>query len=93
MSQNERTGLPKRQKCCSMAVVGTSRSNSKTAKWHDGIFGGYNNLGTYEKAFDEMFDGQGNVRGPYKGIHTELAPSDVSELEARADALGRAFID
>ena len=40
-----------------------------------------------------MFDAQGNVRGPYKGIHTELAPSDVSELEARSEALGRAFID
>lgn len=71
----------------------TSRSNSKTAKRHDGVFGGYNTLGTYSEAFDEMFDGEGNVRGPYKGIHTELAPSDVSELEARAEALGRAFID
>ena len=40
-----------------------------------------------------MFDGQGNVRGPYKGIYAELAPSDSSELGARADALGRAFID
>ena len=40
-----------------------------------------------------MFDAQGNVRGPYKGIYAELAPSDASELEARADALGRAFID
>ena len=40
-----------------------------------------------------MFDAQGNVRGPYKGIFAELAPSDASELEARAEALGRAFID
>src|SRR3978361_189122 len=60
---------------------------------HDGIFGGYNNVGDYSKAFDEMFDAQGNVRGPYKGIFTELAPSDASELKARSDALGRAFID
>src|SRR5258705_9819778 len=44
-------------------------------------------------AFDEMFDAQGNVRGPYKGIFAELAPSDASDLEARADALGRAFTD
>lgn len=44
-------------------------------------------------AFDEMFDAQGNVRGPYKGIYAELAPSDASELKARAEALGRAFID
>ncbi len=75
------------------ATARTSRSNGKRAKRHDPIFGGYNNLGTYSKAFDEMFDGQGNVRGPYKGIYAELAPSDASELEARSDALGRAFID
>ncbi|MCB0950327.1 MAG: circularly permuted type 2 ATP-grasp protein, partial [Mycobacterium sp.] len=74
-------------------TVRTSRGSAKTAKRHDGIFGGYNSLGTYAEAFDEMFDAHGNVRGPYKGIHTELAPSDVSDLEARADALGRAFID
>jgi len=44
-------------------------------------------------AFDEMFDAQGSVRGPYKGIYAELAPSDVSDLKARAEALARAFID
>ncbi len=44
-------------------------------------------------AFDEMFDAQGNVRGPYKGIYAELAPSDASDLKARAEALARAFID
>jgi uncharacterized circularly permuted ATP-grasp superfamily protein len=60
---------------------------------YDHIFGGYNNLGSYAQAFDEMFDDQGNVRGPYKGIYAELAPSDAEELEARAEALGRAFID
>jgi len=71
----------------------TSRTNSRTRKRYEGIFDGYNSLGSYSQAFDEMFDGQGNVRGPYKGIFTELAPSDASELEARADALGRAFVD
>jgi uncharacterized circularly permuted ATP-grasp superfamily protein len=44
-------------------------------------------------AFDEMFDAQGSVRGPYKGIYAELAPSDASDLKARAEALARAFID
>lgn len=44
-------------------------------------------------AFDEMFDAQGAVRGPYKGIYAELAPSDASELKARAEALSRAFLD
>ena len=58
------------------------------------IFGGYNTSSdTYSIAFDEMFDAQGTVRGPYKGIYAELAPSDASELKARAEALGRAFID
>lgn len=73
-----------------------ARSGRKTASAstrHDGIFVGYNNVGDYSKAFDEMFDAQGNVRGPYKGIFAELAPSDASELAARSEALGRAFID
>ena len=69
-----------------------AQQRRRTARY-DGIFDGYNDLGSYAKAFDEMFDAQGNVRGPYKGIFAELAPSDASELEARADALGRAFID
>ncbi|WP_082963589.1 circularly permuted type 2 ATP-grasp protein [Mycolicibacterium peregrinum] len=60
---------------------------------HQGVFDGYNQLGRYSEAFDEMFDGSGNVRGPYKGIFAELAPSDASELRSRSDALGRAFID
>ena len=71
----------------------SSRSTGRSATRHDGIFDGYNQLGSYSEAFDEMFDGQGNVRAPYKGIYAELAPSDASELEARNDALGRAFID
>jgi uncharacterized circularly permuted ATP-grasp superfamily protein len=57
------------------------------------IFGGYNASDSYAMAFDEMFDAQGNVRGPYKGIYAELAPTDASDLKARAEALGRAFID
>jgi uncharacterized circularly permuted ATP-grasp superfamily protein len=60
---------------------------------YERIFDGYNTAGSYADAFDEMFDGQGNVRGPYKGIYAELAPSDASDLEARAEALGRAFSD
>ncbi|ART69222.1 hypothetical protein BTO20_12080 [Mycobacterium dioxanotrophicus] len=60
---------------------------------HQGVFDGYDRLGRYAAAFDEMFDASGNVRGPYKGIYAELAPSDASELQARAEVLGRAFID
>ncbi len=59
----------------------------------EGIFESYRERGPYASAFDEMFDKAGTVRAPYKGIYAELAPSDASELAARSDALGRAFID
>lgn len=70
-----------------------TRPKSRAAKRRVGIFDGYNDLGSYSGAFDEMFDAEGNVRAPYKGIFAELSPSDAEELEARTDALGRAFID
>ncbi|MET0703488.1 MAG: circularly permuted type 2 ATP-grasp protein, partial [Mycobacterium sp.] len=70
-----------------------SRHSRQSPKKHEQIFDGYNKPGGYAKAFDEMFDAQGNVRGPYKGIFAELSPSDASELAARSEALGRAFID
>ena len=54
---------------------------------------GYRDLGPYSAAFDEMFDRRRASADPYKGINTELAPTDSDELEARADALGRAFVD
>src|SRR5689334_21746073 len=56
----------------------SSRSGSAKAKPHEGVFDGYNRVGGYDRAFDEMFDPQGNVRGPYKGIFAEMAPSDAS---------------
>ena len=65
----------------------SSRSRPPKPVRHDGVFNGYNSLGSYSKAFDEMFDAEGNVRGPYKGIFAELGPSDASELAARAEAL------
>lgn len=74
-------------------VTRSSRTNRKPSKRHEGVFGGYNSVGSYAGAFDEMFDAQGNVRTPYKGIFAELAPSDAVELAARAEALGRAFTD
>ena len=72
-------------------------SRERDAARSERIFGGYATADAYSdaycEAFDEMFDAHGNVRGPYKGIYAELAPSDASELKARAEALGRAFID
>jgi uncharacterized circularly permuted ATP-grasp superfamily protein len=70
-----------------------ARGQSRPSKRYEHIFDGYNTAGGYVEAFDEMFDAQGNVRGPYKGIYAELAPSDASDLEARAEALSRAFSD
>src|SRR5271157_4795722 len=65
------------------------RSSARTER----IFSGYNTSHGYSKAFDEMFDAAGTVRGSYKGIYAELAPSDVTDLKTRAEALARAFID
>ena len=48
-------------------------------------------MGSYRAAFDEMFDRRGKPRAPYKGIYAELAPTGTDELEARAEALGRAL--
>ncbi len=70
-----------------------SRTQPAARARFERIFDGYSDPGPYAEAFDEMFDAPGNVRGPYKGIYRELAPSDASELEARAEALGRAFTD
>jgi len=57
------------------------------------VFNGYDDVDSYAAAYDEMFDDQGVVRGLYKGVFAELAPSDTSELAARSEALGRAFTD
>ncbi len=70
-----------------------SRSAADDVRVNLGTFGGYAEPGPYSAAFDEMFDRQGRVRAPYKGIYTELAPTDTDELGARAEALGRAFVD
>src|ERR1700744_1212245 len=70
-----------------------TRRPGRAQKRAEGIFDGYATSSAYELAFDEMFDSNCNVRGPYKGIYAELAPSDASELKSRAEALARAFID
>jgi uncharacterized circularly permuted ATP-grasp superfamily protein len=57
------------------------------------VFNGYDDVESYAAAYDEMFDDHGVVRGLYKGVFAELAPSDTSELAARSEALGRAFTD
>jgi uncharacterized circularly permuted ATP-grasp superfamily protein len=70
------------------------QQRSKPQARYEQIFDGYNTAGgSYAEAFDEMFDAQGNVRGPYKGIYRELAPSNSADLDDRAEALSRAFVD
>lgn len=57
------------------------------------LFAGYRDSGGYGQAWDEMFDADGSVRAPYRTLHGSLAPTDAEDLQARSDALGRAFID
>lgn len=70
-----------------------SKSAAREKPEVDGVFGGYSDVGKYGLAFDEMFDPDGKTRTPYKGIHTALEPSSSADLDARSDALGRAFVD
>ncbi|MEU4709644.1 circularly permuted type 2 ATP-grasp protein [Nocardia salmonicida] len=68
------------------------RTNGHPTDTHTGLFEGYG-PGRFADAFDEMFDGSGKVRAPYKGIHAAMAANDVDDLAKRSDALDRAFID
>jgi uncharacterized circularly permuted ATP-grasp superfamily protein len=76
-----------------MAKRPAASSNGQSAH----VFSGYEGAGPatehYSKAYDEMFDAGGDVRSAYRGIYEALAPSTPDDLAARADALGRAFID
>ena len=75
------------------AKVSKSKSVAREKPVVDGVFGGSSDVGKYGLAFDEMFDADGKTRTPYKGIHSALEPSSSADLDARSDALGRAFID
>ncbi|MEV8439333.1 circularly permuted type 2 ATP-grasp protein [Actinosynnema sp. NPDC051121] len=44
-------------------------------------------------AYDEMFGEDASVRAAYRALHDSIAPSQVAELTARAEALDRAFVD
>ncbi|MGG7103694.1 circularly permuted type 2 ATP-grasp protein [Rhodococcus sp. 24CO] len=72
-------------------VVNTGSATTRARP--SGVFDGYADIGRYELAFDEMFDADGSVRESYQGVHAALAPTSSRDLGARADALGRAFID
>ncbi len=72
-------------------VVNTGSATTRARP--SGVFDGYADIGRYELAFDEMFDADGSVRESYRGVYSALAPTSSKDLGARADALGRAFID
>lgn len=72
-------------------VVNTSSTTTRARP--SGVFDGYSDIGRYELAFDEMFAADGSVRESYEGVYSALAPTSSKDLGARADALGRAFID
>src|SRR3954468_4878848 len=58
------------------------------------LFRGYlNPARLHAHSNDEMFSADASVRSAYRALHEMLAPSDVADLTARADALGRAFVD
>ncbi|ACU35165.1 circularly permuted type 2 ATP-grasp protein [Actinosynnema pretiosum subsp. pretiosum] len=44
-------------------------------------------------AYDEMFGADASVRPAYRALHDSIAPSRAPELNARAEALDRAFVD
>ncbi|MET1073227.1 MAG: circularly permuted type 2 ATP-grasp protein, partial [Umezawaea sp.] len=44
-------------------------------------------------AYDEMFTRDEGVRSAYRALHESIAPSEVADLNARSEALGRAFVD
>ncbi|MFE4501628.1 circularly permuted type 2 ATP-grasp protein [Rhodococcus sp. NPDC056743] len=72
-------------------VVNTGSTTTRARP--SGVFDGYSDIGRYELAFDEMFAADGSVRESYAGVYSALAPTSSKDLGARADALGRAFID
>src|SRR5262245_36645814 len=43
--------------------------------------------------FDEMCDGAGGIRSAYRALYEALAPASPADLQARSDALDRAYAD
>ncbi len=45
------------------------------------------------RAFDEMFAAPGTIRPAYQSVHTALSSLSAGDLKARADIMGRTFLD
>jgi uncharacterized circularly permuted ATP-grasp superfamily protein len=58
------------------------------------LFDGYLDPGRqHAGAYDEMFNSEEGVRSAYRALYDSIAPSEVEDLTARSEALGRAFVD
>ncbi|WP_243727459.1 circularly permuted type 2 ATP-grasp protein [Actinocrispum wychmicini] len=73
----------------------TSRAKAvPLANGHAPLFDGYlDPARPHPGAYDEMFAEAATVRSAYRTLYDSLAPSEVSDLAARAEALDRAFVD
>jgi uncharacterized circularly permuted ATP-grasp superfamily protein len=74
----------------SRARAGTSTNGHAAGALFDGYL---DPARPHADAYDEMFAEPTSVRAAYRTLHDSLAPSEVSDLAARAEALGRAFVD
>ncbi|WP_399340990.1 circularly permuted type 2 ATP-grasp protein [Umezawaea sp. Da 62-37] len=70
------------------------RSPAVTAPRPSKLFDGYLDPDRpHADAYDEMFTRDEGVRSAYRALHESIAPSEVADLNARSEALGRAFVD
>ena len=54
------------------------------------LFNGYlNSARPHADAYDEMFSTDSGVRSAYRALYDSVAPSQVNDLNARREALGR----
>lgn len=73
---------------------GLRRSRTVTTPRLGELFNGYlNPERPHAGAYDEMFSTDNGVRSAYRALYESVAPSQVNELNARSEALGRAFVD
>ncbi|MCS7476302.1 circularly permuted type 2 ATP-grasp protein [Umezawaea endophytica] len=70
------------------------RSRAVTASRLSKLFDGYLDPDRpHADAYDEMFTSDEGVRSAYRALYESIAPSEVEDLTARSEALGRAFVD
>jgi uncharacterized circularly permuted ATP-grasp superfamily protein len=53
----------------------------------------FDDYGTGAKAWDEMVDASGAIRGPYRALADSMRTYGVSELKASVDSLARGYLD